>query len=211
MAAVVLAGCSGGSNTAGKSKDDKEIGKDKTEQIGDVDPNEMSRLVDGTLNVDVEGAATVSFRRKVPLRVVSINNREISTLKFLSVGIHDMYPAAAGATFRIAFDLAGDFDGAGRYELPAAGQVTVPSANPDATDPNAAASGLSKVYFTYSPEGDPTKSKEAALALQSFENAVEPCELEVKDDRGESGRLECPEVVDAKGNTVSITMEWEKA
>lgn len=193
---LVIGACGGG-------------GSDDNPQSEPLDPDEVSRAVPSRLAVDVSGDVQFSFEGETDLRVVTINDPDISDLSFLSVGIEPFADLQDAGVFRIAFDLVGTFRGAGQYELPAAGEATTPSVDPENPDPDATLSGLSKVYLTYNSEGDPTENPEFAVALQSFENAVQPCDLRVENDEGQSGRLECPEVATATGETVSITMEWE--
>ena len=170
----------------------------------------MSRLVPSRLSVTVDGDTSFDFEDDVELRVVTIDLADEKSLKFLSVGMEKLRTLEGGAAFRIAFDLVGAYRGPGDYEIPAVGgQVTAPSIDPRNPDPNAAASGLSRVYLTYNRGGDPTKKPETAAAMQLFENPVAPCDLSVGKN-GESGRLECPEVADANGQIVSIEMEWSR-
>ncbi|HVM41694.1 MAG TPA: hypothetical protein VM618_13045, partial [Acidimicrobiia bacterium] len=157
-----------------------------------LDPDEVSRLVDGHLTTDVSGAVEFSFDRDVPLRVVTINAPDVSALTFFNVGIEQFQQVDGEGAFRIAVDLAGSYDGPGEYEIPAAsGAVTTPSVDPENPDPNAAVSGLSKPLLTWSPDGDPTQNPDAARTAQLFDRALESCQLRIG-PAGESGDLRCP-------------------
>lgn len=178
--------------------------------VGPLDPNEVSKSLPSRLKVTVRGDVSLAYDATVNLRVVTINKPEVTELRFLSVGIEDVKKLSDGRAFRIAFDLVGDWRGRGRYALPAVGRATVASVDPNTPDPNAAGRTLSRVYLTYFPLGDPASSAEAAKAGVSFENVLEACAVRVDDGGARSGKLDCPKVADAKGQTVSIAMEWSK-
>lgn len=178
---------------------------------GSLNPDEVSRLEASHLKVTVSGPVSFTWEDDVDLRIVVVNDPEVTSLRFLSVGIHDMKALEGGAQFRIAFDLAGRYGGPGTYQLPAIGgaPATLPSVDPRNPDPNPAAEGLSRIYLTYfklKADADGGGSASIEVAHQ-FENVLEPCALEVGKNE-QSGKLSCPRVADAKGTTVNVVMEW---
>lgn len=179
-----------------------------------LDPEEISRSIPAHLEVEVDGALSFTYDEEVPLRVVVINDPDVTPIRFLSVGLEELKPLGEGVSFRLAFDLAGLYDGPGRYELPAAGGGPPPERlDPESPDPNAAAEGISNVYLTYleresgDEAGEGTPGPDSIKRANQFENVAEPCTVEVGPEE-RTGSLECPEVVGAGGETVSIRMEW---
>lgn len=179
-----------------------------SQEIGEADPGEVSRSEPGHLRVTVEGDLSIEFSEDVDLRIVVIRHPEITVVRFLSVGIEQLQSLPDGTAFRVAFDLAGAFDGEGSYTLPAVGST---AANPD--DPGAVvAQGVSKPFLIFSPGGLVTDNPEALGAIRSFENALEECAVEVTEDDGGAGSVDCPEVTDAEGNgQIRLHMEWATA
>lgn len=177
-----------------------------TQEIGDFEQGEISRSSPGHLRVEVRGDVAFEWDENVNLRIVVIEHPEVTAVRFLSVGIEQLQSLEDATAFRVAFDLAGVFDGAGDYELPKAGETR---AGPD---PGAAvAAGVSKPFLIYSPKGQVESDPTAVAELRSFENALQPCALEVREDDGGAGTLECPEVADSFGEgRIALRMEWEE-
>lgn len=200
---VIAAGACGG--------DGNDDGNGSNEEGGGVDLDEVMQTVPSRLSVEVDGHVSLSFEGDVDLLTTLINDPDATPLRFLSVGMTEMKQLDDGGFFRVAFDFPGAFDGAGEYELQAAGgSVTVPSLDPENPDPNAAAAGLSRAFVVFNEEGDPEKDPALFTSQQSFEVIVEPCSLEVDDDEGAKGTLTCPKLADTEGNTVQMEMRWEK-
>lgn len=199
--AVGVTACSSG---GGKSTDTN------ASRVGEFEEGEISRAEPGHLSVEVSGDLDFEYEDDVDLRIVVIQHPEVTAVRFLSVGIEQLKPLPDGTAFRIAFDLAGVFDGAGRYELPAAGETVSPPVSTDPDNPGASAvQGVSKPYLIYSPKGL-TENPADVAAVRSFENALKPCELDVDRDDGGKGTLECPDVTDTAGEgRISFRMEWE--
>lgn len=209
-----LAACGGD-----KANDPSTAGQDPgTNATATTSPNplsneEISRLLPGHLRIDVTGDVSFTYDEDVDLRIVVINDEDVTPIKFVSVGIEQLQKLPDGDAFRVAFDLTGDYDGEGEYVLPAIGSVGNPAEelDPDNPDANAAGRGLSKPYVTYSPEGTIEDNPAAAATAVSYENPIEDCTLVIGADDATAGSLECPKVADASGNIVGFTMEWDKA
>lgn len=194
--------------TAACGRDSGGRDEETSKRARGLDPARVSKVVPARLRVSVEGRVSFTYDDRVDLRVVTINDPKLSSLRFLSVGIEQPKVLPGGPAFRVAFDLAGAYRGAGTYELPAVGGDRTPaSLDPGNLDPSALTQTFSKVYLYYWKRGDPTQSPRSAASVQAFENLLEPCRLEVGTD-ARSGKLTCPAVAGAGGETVSLTMEW---
>ena len=177
-----------------------------------IDPDEVSKSVPSHLKLEVDGEVVLSYDADTPLRIVTIDEPGLEQVRFLSVGI-ETFKKIGDGQFRIAFDLVGVYDGPGTYELPKVGGDDEPAADADADAEEAAeqvAGDLSKPILTYYVMKDAasTPGADSIEAAHVFENAQQPCEVEVGRD-ARSGKLSCPEVADAEGKTVSIEMTWE--
>jgi hypothetical protein len=173
-----------------------------------IDPDEVSRAVQGRVVVRVSGSQDFEFEGDVDLRLVFIDEPEVSALRFLSVGTERYHPTGRDSGhFQVAFDLVG-FRGARTYELPAIGGATVPTVDSDNPDANAAAAGFSRPYLRVTPSGDPAEDREALRDLVTYENPLTPCTLEVT-DAGRSGTLHCEELAAADPDSVvTLDMRW---
>lgn len=208
LAVVVGVGCGGDGKTASEAASTSTTVAAQGLLAGE----EVSKAVPGHLRLSASGAVSIDYDEDVELRIVVIDNEEVTPIKFVSVGIEKLLPLPSGDAFRVAFDLTGGYEGAGAYELPAIGEVGHPGENldPDNPDANAAGRGLSKPYLTYSPDGLIDENPAAAATAVSFENPLRACTLEITADDASEGRLECPEVADATSATVAFTMEWSR-
>ena len=210
LAVVFGAGCGGGAETGdpASAATTSTAGAEGNLLEGD----EVSKVVPGRIKVEATGALNISYEQNVDLRIVVINDEDVTPIKFVSVGIEKLLPLPDGDAFRIAFDLTGGYEGAGDYELPAIGEVGNPAEELDLEnpDPNAAGRGLSKPYLTYSPDGLIDQNPAAATTAVSYENPIKPCKLTIGADDATEGRLDCPEVADATTSTIAFTMEWSR-
>jgi len=200
--ALTSSACSG---DADNGATDKPGTSTQAEEIGDAAEGEISRSEPGTLRVTVGGDLTIEYEQEIALRIVVIRHPEVTAVRFLSVGIEQLQDLEDGTAFRVAFDLAGVFDGKGSYELPAVGTSVA-----DPSDPGSAvAQGVSKPFLIYSPSGQPGDDPQAIAGVRSFENAIKACDVQVTEDDGGAGTVDCPELTDTRGNgRVSLHMEW---
>lgn len=184
---------------------------DETNETGgSLDADEITRSFESAFAVEADGDVTVDHSDTAELRVVELNQPDVSALRFFSIGLDQPVVTDSGTAIRFAVDLAGDYEGPGHYEISAAGETTLPSVDPDSLDPNPAASGLSKVFLEFNPEGNPLEDPALSSETQIFDKLARACTLDVGDG-GDSGRLECPELSDAEGNTIALTVTWEAA
>lgn len=208
VAAIAVSGLA----ACGDDGDSAASGSSSSTSLGNpISEEEVSKLIPSHLAVKVRGDVTIDWEEDIDLRIVVIDNDDVTPVKFVSVGVEKLQPLEGGDAYRVAFDLTGGYDGKGTYELPAIGSVGNPAEefDPDNPDPNAAGRGLSRPYLTYSRDGLIDENPAAASTIVSYENPIKPCTLKIDADDATAGSLVCPEVADATASTISIEMRWE--
>ena len=161
------------------------------------DTKPLSRSVPVQLEVRATGANEVRFEQRTAVRIVTFRP-EKRDLSLLSVGIEGFQPLADGSQFRFALDVAGRYDGPGRYTIapPAASGAKVGSDLSNA---------LLMLVQLKDPKA-PLSASNVAGALR-FDRPSSACTVELEPDRS-SGSLTCPELADQTGKTVNLRVHW---
>lgn len=164
-----------------------------------------SRILEGSLDIEVRGAVEFSWSGSTPLNVLTnVGAGSPEAFWQLTIGIMPEHIVDAdGTRFRTAFDLLG-YRGSGEYTLEAATPEGSPTPTPDddaagEEQPPAPGSLRGAALLLVAPPGVEEPDR--------FNELEEPCTIEVR-DRGHSGTVDCPAVSGDDGD-VAFTWSWE--
>jgi hypothetical protein len=158
-------------------------------------PKPEVRTLPAHVEVVSTGAVAVDYREATDV-TVSLFQPGKTEVSLLTVGLAKERRLGSLA-FRTAFDLAGQYAGPDRYEIPAVGAAK-------------GATSISNAFLLTAELKDPAGEVVEANVTSSrrFDRALAPCEVVVA--RGErSGSISCPRLADASGETVDLRMTWK--
>jgi hypothetical protein len=181
LTALLVGGCGGGDDEPAAPK---------------YDTKPLSRSVPVQLEVRTTGNATVQYEAPAELRIVTFRPHK-RDLSLLSVGIEGFKPLADGNQFRFSLDVAGRYDGPGRYTIQ-------PSSGP--AKPGSDLSNALLMLVQLKDPKLPLGSDNVAGALR-FDRPASACTVELDDDRS-SGSLNCPKLGDETGQIVDLHITW---
>lgn len=149
-------------------------------------PADVEIVVSGAMAFVHDGAVQLTISRFEPVQ---------PELRLLTVGLGEFTAVADGRRLRTAFDLAGTYDGPGRYSFGAGGQGSA---------------GLSNAFVHVVELRDPDGAVETAniATAQRFDRAMVPCAVEIAEGE-RAGVLHCPQLADASGAVIDYRMTWQ--
>jgi hypothetical protein len=161
------------------------------------DQQDVSREEHAFLTIETAGAVNFHWEQATNLRIVVLTPEEQSVHLF-SVGLEDMQIMGdVHERFRFAFDLIGGYAGAGNYEIPAA-----------TGDDEGIRSGAFLVYArVIDPEADLPYLPQNLEYVADFNLPLLPCMVAVAEEES-AGTIQCPELADGEGNTISLKASW---
>lgn len=182
--ALVVGGCTDdGADGSGQADGDAK---------GDRAPR--TETIEAAVEITVTGAATLSSEVTTELTVSRFDPAK-KEFSLLTVGLAEFARAPDGQRFRTAFDLAGAYDGPGKYSFGTTGQ---------------GASSLSNAFVQIVElrDAEGTLDEANVVKARRFDKALEPCQLEV--GTGErSGSLSCPRLGDGDGAEIGLRLTWK--
>lgn len=205
---VTLLSVIGAACTTGQGDDGAGEG-DRVPPAGEIALREgvHSRILEGSLEIEVRGAVELSWSGSTPLNVLTNVGAETPEAFWqLTVGIMPEHAVDVdGTRFRTAFDLLG-YQGDGEYGLEASAteegaEGEAPGGETPDDDGEAPPPGSLRgatLLFVVPPEVEQP---------MRFTELQEPCTLDVR-DRGHAGEIDCPAVSGSDGQ-VAFTWSWE--
>lgn len=167
-------------------------------------PEKRDQVVRMTYSAQITGSAEADFSQTIPVRVLTLTSEDenFKGLSLLSVGPNEPIDLGGQMWFRIAFDLM-RFEGNGKYQIKAGSPRDLlkeqPSPKAGEIPESPDQSNVLVQFWTMQPA--------AGVQPQVFDNALEPCPVEVSKE-GFKGSIRCSKVTDHEGNMVSISMTW---
>lgn len=158
-------------------------------------PGFTDRTVRVRLAMEVSGAEELSLDTETILQTIEIVGSEVPRITwFLSVSAAEIVELPDGRRLQFSADLTpGLYEGPGSYTLTEEGAVEVEGQQ------SPLGSGAYVQFLRLDPE----------TSTRRFDRFAEPCTIEVDKDQ-RRGRVECPSLADAEGETVSLTWSWER-
>ena len=164
----------------------------KGEPAPQAQPRPSQRELPATVAITARGAAEVRLESELPV-TVSRFDPDQRELRLLTLGLAQFASLDDGRRVRLAVDLAGMYDGPGRYEFGGAS-----SANPS--------TAFLHVVALRDPKG-PLDTGNVVSAM-SFDRLLAPCSVDIAEGE-RSGRLSCPRIATAEGSEIDLHFEWE--
>jgi hypothetical protein len=159
------------------------------------------------VQITVRGTVNFACVGDAALRVLTFRPQgQAEDLSLLSVGFESYSPIGKTEQFRTAFDLAGAFKGPGTYTI-SKGSGSVTSAAGQKPTGGVSLSDAFLVWVRLK-DGTAALSKENLDLGREFNKVTKPCTIKVDDKDVHAGSLICPELTDAKGETVSLKLVW---
>lgn len=162
-----------------------------TEETVEARPSQ--RELPASVAITARGGTDLRLESTLPVTVSSFEPEQ-RELRLLTFGLAQFAPLADGRRVRLAVDLAGVYDGPGRYEFGG----------------GSSGSNLSSAFLHVVELKDadgPLEGANVASAM-SFHRIVEPCAVDIDDDE-RSGRLSCPRLAAEDGSEIDLQFEWE--
>lgn len=157
-------------------------------------PKSDVRTLAAKVEVVATGAVAVDYREATDVTVSLFQPGKVE-VSLLTVGLAEER-RLGNLAFRTAFDLAGQYVGPDRYEIPAVGAAS-------------GASSISGAFLLTAELKDPAGGvvEDNVTSARRFDRPLDPCEVVVAEDE-RSGTMTCPRLADADGQTVDLRMTW---
>jgi hypothetical protein len=153
----------------------------------------VRRDLPASVSLTASGGAEIVLRSELPFTVSRFEPAR-ADLRLFTFGLAEFAPLPDGRRVRLAVDLAGKYDGPGRYEFGAAGT------------PGEMSAAFLHVVTLHDPSGPMDDSNVASAT--SFDRILAPCAVEVEEAE-RIGRLTCPRLGAEDGSEIDLHLEWE--
>lgn len=153
----------------------------------------VRRDLPASVSLTASGGAEIALRSELPFTLSRFEPAR-ADLRLFTFGLAEFAPLPDGRRVRLAVDLAGKYDGPGRYEFGAAGT------------PGEMSAAFLHVVTLRDPSG-PLDEANVASAT-SFDRILAPCAVEVEEAE-RIGRLTCPRLGADDGSEIDLHLEWE--